>query len=69
MLQNRMVGLTCCVGERRLDVIRFKVGKVSQDFLVRHSFGQHAEHIRYANPQTPDTGASAAFIAVHRDAV
>jgi len=63
-----VVGLAGGVGERGLDVIRLKVGKVAEDFLVRHTLGQHPENIRHADAKPPDTGSPAAFARLDGDA-
>ena len=63
-----MVGLARRVGEGCVDVIRFEVRKIAQDFLVRHAFGEHAEDVRHSNSQSPDARPPAALARLHRDA-
>ena len=63
-----MVGLARGVGERGLDVVRLKVGKVAENFLVRHALGQHSEDVRHANAQSPDARPATALAGFHRDA-
>src|SRR5437667_7569457 len=67
-LQHRVVVLAGSIGERRLDVIWFEIGKITQDLLVRHTLGQHAKNVRHANAQAADARPPAALARLNRDA-
>jgi hypothetical protein len=66
-LQNRVVGLTSRVSERRFDIIGFEVGEVSQDFFVPHAFGQHPKNVRNPNAHSANAGPPATLARLDRD--
>ena len=63
-----MVGLASRISERRLDVIRLKIGKVLEDLLVRHTIRQHSEDIGDAHAHPANARTPAAFTRLDRDA-
>ena len=55
--------------EAGVNVRRFEVGEVLQNFRLRHAGGEHVEHILDPDAHPADAGASAALGGVDGDAV
>src|SRR5207253_8962816 len=68
-LQNRVIGLSSRVSERRLDVIRLKVRKILQDFIVRYPFGENTENIGDTDEHPTNTWPPAALARLDCDSL
>lgn len=64
-----MIRLTGGVSQRRLDVVRLKVGKVLENFGIGRAASQHSQNVRHANPQPANARSSAAFVRLNGDAL
>jgi hypothetical protein len=69
LLQDSVVGLASRVGEGGLDVVRFKVGEVAQDVVLRGTAREAFEDVSHPNAHTPDARATAALVGLDRDAL
>ena len=56
------------ISEARPDVIGFQVGKVGQDFALRHACREQIKHVLDANATFPNAGPSAALVGIEGDA-
>jgi hypothetical protein len=55
------------VFKARVDIFRFKVGVVFEDFLLGDFGGEEIEHILYADTHSPDARTSSALLWIESD--
>ena len=67
-MEHGVIGLTRRIRQRCLDVIRFQIGEVLENHLVRNAVGQHPEDVGHANAQAADARTPAAFARLDCDA-
>src|SRR6266571_7860251 len=59
--EDGMVQIAGGVGDGGADVLRLKVGKVGEDFLLSRAAGEHVEHVFDADAHSSNARASAAL--------
>jgi hypothetical protein len=62
-----MVKITCGIGDADANVLRLKVWKVCEDFLLLGAASKHIKHILNTDAHPTNARASAALIRVDRN--
>ncbi|HXC56408.1 MAG TPA: hypothetical protein VNU97_14015 [Rhizomicrobium sp.] len=57
------------VGQRRPNIVCLKEVEISQNFFGRHPACEHLENVNNAHTVSPDTGTTAHFARLNRDAL
>jgi hypothetical protein len=60
----RVIYLAGRILKARSKIVRLKVRKLFEDLIGRETGGKEIEHVRYANAQAADTGATSALTGV-----